>query len=385
MEDKTCYLLNRVERLFGLNAIFRCTLPIKLSSPVSKYWAEDGQAGHQDACESFRGLHPTWMDSTYLAYLENYLENPWEVWGESTSKQFHLVRHPRTDAIRVTMVVCPQRLRLGANRGTMAKKRYLPQMLDRFCVPVFRRPTYEFRIISGQVTRPWLSFTPLPWIWERELVHERHHGKLKTSEEIKLIRRSIQTGTRRSGWQSTPCGVPPRKAFICILMLTLRCFHFVLDNLAVVFGMRERERERDREFPKTQQQSSPFVPPPFPRLIWDIHELCVFMLWNERPQRCSQPTLTTIAAMQLGKCKTWAIAKLPKRAISQFQPYILIYVYDPVLPRFATFIRVDTVAPDRKQAARGDNSCQCSRTQRTLLDDLAGINHVTTPHNFSHN
>ena len=30
-------------------ASFRCTLPIKLSSPVSKYWAEDGQAGHQDA------------------------------------------------------------------------------------------------------------------------------------------------------------------------------------------------------------------------------------------------------------------------------------------------------------------------------------------------
>ena len=116
------------------------------------------------------------------------------------------------------------------------------------------------------------------------------------------------------------------------------------------------------------------------------------MLWNELAQRCSQPTLTTIAAKQLGKCKTWAIAKLPKQAISQFHDRMPCAVqFDLclwprstiVLPRFAPFIRFDTVVPNRDQAARGDNSCQCSRTQRTFLEDLAGIHHLTTPHNSS--
>ena len=201
----------------------------------------------------------------------------------------------------------------------------------------------------------------------------------------------MQTGTRRSGWQSTPCGVPPRKAFMCVRRIRILCwlhivsisFYFILDNLAVVFGMREREREC--KSPKTQQQSQPFVRPVM---------ICVFMLWNELAQRCSQPTFTTIAAKQLGKCKTWTIATLPKQAISQFHDRVPCAVHFDlclwprstiVLPRFAPFIRFGTVVPNRDQAARGDNSCQCSRTQRTFLEDLAGIHHLTTPHNSSHN
>lgn len=76
------------------------------------------------------------------------------------------------------------------------------------------RFTCLFRIISGQV----LTKFHLLALDLGELVHE-WFLKLNTSEETKLIRRSMQTGTRRSGWQSTPCGVPPRKAFMCIRML----------------------------------------------------------------------------------------------------------------------------------------------------------------------
>ena len=88
-------------------------------------------------------VQPGWAYLAYLRILERF------VWGESAFPPF-----PPTSILCATQeqmqfespwLSFPQRLRLGANRGTMAEKRYLPQMLDQFCflMPVFRRPTYD--------------------------------------------------------------------------------------------------------------------------------------------------------------------------------------------------------------------------------------------------
>jgi hypothetical protein len=180
-------------------------------------------------------VQPGWAYMAYLRILERF------VWGESSI--FHLVRHPRTDAIRVAMVVLSTKASTWSKQGHHGREE----------VPTADARSILFFDASIQAANLWPallvcfeSFPAKSWLNGFGRVGAWMVRKLNTSEETKLIRRSMQTGTRRSGWQSTPCGVPPRKAFMCIVhthvVLTSHCFYFILDNLAVVFGMRERER-----------------------------------------------------------------------------------------------------------------------------------------------
>ena len=179
--SKMFKLLKDVKRLSGLNAIFRCTLPIKLSSPVSKYWAEDGQAGHQDALVNLSAcVQPnldelTWPTLESLESLES-LRSLFEfVWGGSAfpcistiSPYFHLVRHPRTDASRVAMVVLSTKASTWSKQGHHGREEV--PAADARSILFFDASIQAAKLWPALLlcfesfpARSWLNFTSLPW------------------------------------------------------------------------------------------------------------------------------------------------------------------------------------------------------------------------------
>lgn len=170
-------------------------------------------------------VQPGWAYMAYLRILERF------VWGESSI--FHLVRHPRTDAIRVAMVVLSTKASTWSKQGHHGREE-VPTADARsilfFDASIQAANLWPALLVCFESfpAKSWLNFTSLPWIWESWCMNGSQAEYVRGNKADQKVyadwdqEKWLAEHTLR---RSTQKGLHVHCAYACCVDFTLFLFH----------------------------------------------------------------------------------------------------------------------------------------------------------------